>query len=244
VRIVANGLANSGIPMGLVPAGTGNLLAHSLDLPLKEADAVEVALRMHTRVIDLIKLTVDDRPSEHFAVMAGTGMDAMIMDETNPDLKKVIGPGAYFLATAKALGRLPIDMAITLDGGRPRRRHAMICVIGNIGTLTGGITLLPRAKADDGRLDVYVASPHRFTHWVRVFIRLITFRRHADDRVDEWQGTRVQVRLDHPDSYQLDGDVAEEECRTLTAEVVPGALTVCVTPEEGLAAAGGVDQRT
>jgi diacylglycerol kinase family enzyme len=77
-----------------------------------------------------------------------------------------------------------------------------------------------------------------------MFIRLITFRRHADDRVDEWQGTRVQVRLDHPDSYQLDGDVAEDECRTLTAEVVPGALMVCVTPEEGLAAAGGVDRRT
>ncbi|HKF88028.1 MAG TPA: diacylglycerol kinase family protein, partial [Propionibacteriaceae bacterium] len=96
VRIVANGLANSGIPMGVVPAGTGNLLAHSLDLPLKEAKAVEVALQMHTRVIDLIKLTVDDRASEHFAVMAGTGMDSMIMDETNDDLKKVIGPGAYF----------------------------------------------------------------------------------------------------------------------------------------------------
>ena len=93
---------------------------------------------MHTRVIDLIKLTVDDRRSEHFAVMAGTGMDAMIMDETNPDLKKVIGPGAYFLATAKALGRLPIDMAISIDGGRIHRR-AMICVIGNIGTLTGAL---------------------------------------------------------------------------------------------------------
>ncbi|MDF2747480.1 MAG: phosphatase family protein, partial [Propionibacteriaceae bacterium] len=125
VRIVANGLANSGIPMGVVAAGTGNLLAHSLDLPLKEAEAVEVALQMHTRVIDLIKLTVDDRRSEHFAVMAGTGMDAMIMDETNPDLKKVIGPGAYFLASAKALGRLPIDMAITIDGGRIHRRRAM-----------------------------------------------------------------------------------------------------------------------
>ena len=119
--------------MGVVAAGTGNLLAHSLDLPLKEAEAVGRPTDAH-RVIDLIKLTVDDRRSEHFAVMAGTGMDAMIMDETNPDLKKVIGPGAYFLATAKALGRLPIDMAISIDGGRIHRRRAMICVIGNIGT--------------------------------------------------------------------------------------------------------------
>jgi diacylglycerol kinase (ATP) len=244
VRIVADGLAKTGIPMAVVPAGTANLLARSLDLPLKEPDALDVAVKMHTRVIDLIKLTVDDRRSEHFAVAAGTGMDAMIMDETNDDLKKVVGPGAYFLAAAKALGRLPIDMAITLDRGRPRRRRAMICVIANIGTLTGGITLLPLARADDGRLDVYVASPHRFSHWVRVFVRLVTFRRRSDDRVDEWQATRVQVRLGHPDSYQLDGDVAEGECRTLTAEVVPGALVVCVTPEEGLASAAGPDKRT
>lgn len=244
VRIVADGLANSGIPMGIVPAGTANLLAHSLDLPMKEPDAVDVALQMHTRAIDMIKLTVDDQPSEHFAVMAGTGMDAMIMDETNEDLKKVIGPGAYFLAAAKALGRLPIDMTITLDDARPHRRRAMICVIANVGTLTGGITLLPLAKADDGRLDVYVASPHRFTHWVRVLVRLITFRRRSDDRVDEWQGSRVQVRLSHPDAYQLDGDVAEGECRTLAAEVAPEALVVCVTPEEGLASAAGPDQRT
>ena len=80
----------------MVAAGTGNLLAHSLDLPSRRQRST-VALQMHTRVIDLIKLTVDDRRSEHFAVMAGTGMDAMIMDETNPDLKKVIGPGAYSL---------------------------------------------------------------------------------------------------------------------------------------------------
>jgi diacylglycerol kinase (ATP) len=243
VRIVADGLANSRIPMGVVPAGTGNLLAHSLDLPMNEPAAVDVAVQMHTRTIDLIKLTVDDERSEHFAVAAGTGMDAMIMDETNDNLKNVIGPGAYFLAVAKALGRLPIDMVITLDRRRPHRRRAMICVIANIGTLTGGIALLPRAKADDGRLDVYVASPNRFTHWVRMLIRLITFRRRSDDRVDEWQGTRVQVRLGHPDSYQLDGDVADGKCRTLTAEVVPGALVVCVTPEEGLASAAGADKR-
>jgi diacylglycerol kinase (ATP) len=244
VRIVADGLANSGIPMGVVPAGTGNLLAHSLDLPMKEPDAVDVALQMHTRAIDLIKLTVDDHRTEHFAVMAGTGMDAMIMDETNEDLKQVIGPGAYFLAAAKALGRLPIDMMITLDGHRPRRRRAMICVIANVGTLSGGIKLLPLAKADDGRLDLFVASPHRFTHWVRVVGRLITRRKRSDDQVDEWQGKRVQIRLAEPDNYQLDGDVAEEKCRSLAAEVAPGALVVCVTSEEGLAYAAGSDSRT
>jgi diacylglycerol kinase (ATP) len=227
VRIVADRLAETGIPMAVVPLGTGNLLARNLDIPLSEAAAVEVAFGDHTRDIDLIKVTVDGAPGEHFAVIGGLGVDAMIMDETSPELKDVIGAGAYFIAAAKAMGRTPINMRITLDDHRPRRRNAMICAIGNVGTLAGNLTLIPNARPDDGRLDVYVASPHRLTHWLRVVLRLITLRPRADDRVDQWQAAQVEVRLDHPDPYQLDGDVIGD-CRSLRAEVSPGALTICV----------------
>jgi diacylglycerol kinase (ATP) len=227
IRIVADRLAETGIPMAVVPLGTGNLLARNLKIPLSEADALKVAFGDHTWNIDLIKVTVDGVPSEHFAVIGGLGVDAMIMDETNPELKNVIGTGAYFIAAAKALGRTPINMRITLDDQRPRRRNAMIFAIGNVGMLTGNLKLIPDARPDDGRLDVYVASPHRVTHWLRVLRRLITLRPRADDRVEQWQGTHVEVRLDHPDPYQLDGDMAGN-CRTLRAEVSPGALTVCV----------------
>jgi diacylglycerol kinase (ATP) len=227
VRIVADRLAETGIPMAVVPLGTGNLLARNLDIPLSEAEALDVAFGDNTRDIDLIKVTVDDVPGEHFAVIGGLGVDAMIMDETSRELKDVIGAGAYFIAAAKALGRTPINMRITLDDHRPRRRNAMICAIGNVGMLAGNLTLIPSARPDDGRLDVYVASPHRLTHWLRLLLRLITLRPRADDRVDQWQATQVEVRLDHPDPYQLDGDVAGD-CRTLRAEVRPAALTICV----------------
>lgn len=227
VRIVADRLAETGIPMAVVPLGTGNLLARNLDIPLSEAEALEVAFGDHTRDIDLIKVTVDGVPGEHFAVIGGLGVDAMIMDDTSPELKDVIGAGAYFIAAAKALGRTPINMQITLDDHRPRRRNAMICAIGNVGMLAGNLTLIPGAQPDDGRLDVYVASPHRLTHWLRVLLRLITLRPRADDRVDQWQASHAEVRLDHPDPYQLDGDVAGD-CRTLRAEVRPAALTICV----------------
>jgi diacylglycerol kinase family enzyme len=230
VRIVADRLAETGIPMAVVPLGTGNLLARNLDIPLSEAEAVEVAFGDHTRNIDLIKVTVDDVPGEHFAVIGGLGVDAMIMDETSPELKDVIGAGAYFIAAAKALGRKPINMRITLDDHRPRQRSAMMCAIGNVGMLAGDLTLIPGARPDDGRLDVYVASPRHFTQWLRVFLRLITLRPRADDRVDQWQATRVELRLDHPDPYQLDGDVIGD-CRTLRAEVRPSALTICVPPK-------------
>ena len=227
IRMVADRLARAGIPMAVVPMGTGNLLARNLGIPLSEAEALEVAFGEQTRDIDLIKVTVDGEPGEHFAVIGGLGVDAMVMDETSPDLKDAIGAGAYFIAAAKALGRTPIDMQITLDDQRPHRRRAMICAIGNVGKLAGNLDLLPDARPDDGRLDVYVASPHRLSHWIRVLFRLVTRRPRSDDRVDQWQARRVEVRLRDPDPYELDGDVVAD-CLSLRAQVSPRALTICV----------------
>ncbi len=133
------------------------------------------------------------------------------------------------MAGAKALGRLPVPMQIKVDDHHVHRRQAMICVVGNVSTLPGNLVLIPGAEPDDGLLDVYVASPHRFTQWIRVFLRLITRRRdrNGSDRVDQWKGRRVEVRLERPDNYQLDGDVVGE-LRTLVAEVQPQALSVRV----------------
>jgi diacylglycerol kinase (ATP) len=111
VRLSPTG-CHTGIPMGLVPAGTGNLLARNLDLPLEEVEAIEVGLSGQVRLIDLVRIAVDDRAPEHFAVMAGIGIDAMIMDETNEDLKDKVGSAAYFVAAARALGRLPIRLKV------------------------------------------------------------------------------------------------------------------------------------
>ena len=227
VRIVADGLAGSGIPMGLVPAGTANLLARNLGIPMEEQAAIQVAFEGHTRTIDLIKLTVDDHPPEHFAVIAGIGVDALTMEETDDELKDKIGSAAYFLGVAKALGRLPIKLTVQLDDHRPARRNAMICAIANVGELRGNLTLIPGASPDDGLLDLYIASPHRFTHWVKLTLRLITRRPKKDDHVDQHRGRIVRVTIhDQDDIYQLDGDVVGEG-RRLTAEVQPQALVIC-----------------
>jgi diacylglycerol kinase (ATP) len=226
VRVVADGMAGSDVPMGVIAAGTANLLARNLELPLSEPEAVDVALALQTRDVDLIKLSVDGGPGQHFAVMAGVGVDAVIMDEVNDDLKKTVGPLAYFVAAGKAVGRLPMRLDVRVDGGRRHRRKSMVCLIGNVGRLPG-ITLLPDAHAENGLLDVYLASPRRVTHWLKLVLRLITRRPQKDDQVDSWQGRRVEVHLAEPDSYQMDGDVAGE-CRSLVAEVQPGALRVCI----------------
>ena len=227
IRAVADALAHTGIPLGLVPAGTGNLLARNLDLPLEEVDAIEAALSGQVRQLDLVKIIVDDRAPEHFAVMAGIGVDAMIMDETDEGLKDKVGSAAYFVAAAKALGRLPVRMTVQLDGNRPVRRQAMLCVIGNVGTLRGNLTLIPGARPDDGLLDIYIASPRRFRHWVKIALRLMTRRAKKDDQVDQHTGKRVRIKIHGKDNYQLDGDVVGE-ATTLDAEIQPGALALCV----------------
>lgn len=227
VRVVADGLAESGIPMGLIPAGTGNLLARNLDLPLDEASAIDVAFGGLTRTIDLINIVVDGGPPEHFAVMAGIGVDAVIMDETDEDLKAKVGAAAYFLAAGKALKRLPIHLVVTIDQRRPLRRRSMQCVVGNVGDLRGNLTLIPGAKPDDGLLDLYIASPHNVRHWIKLVLRLLTRKPKVDDQVDQRTGKTVTVTIRGTENYQLDGDVVGE-CRTFTAKVVPGALTICV----------------
>jgi diacylglycerol kinase (ATP) len=227
VRIVADGLAGSGIRMAVIPAGTGNLPARNLDLPLEEAAAIEVAFGEYTRTIDLIRLSVDDYPLEHFAVIAGIGVDAMIMDETDPNLKARVGSAAYFLAAAKALKRLPVRLTMQVDDRRPVRRRAMICAIANVGELRGNLVLVPGALPDDGLLDVYIASPRRLRHWVKLGLRLITRRPKKDDQVDQVAGKRVKISIHGVDNYQLDGDVVGAGS-TLTAEIRPGALTICV----------------
>ncbi len=227
IRVVADALAGTGVTMAVVPAGTANLLARNLKVPLTEAGSLDVAFAGRTRDIDLIELTVDGERRQHFAVMAGVGVDAMIMDEVDPDLKAKVGPAAYFLAAGKALGRVPMSMEITIDQGRPRRRRAMMCLVGNVGSLPGGVVLIPDAEADDGHLDVYVASPQRVRHWLRLVLRVLTRRSQRGDQVDTWQATRVLVELREPEPYQLDGDVAGE-CRAFEAVIKPAALRVCI----------------
>jgi diacylglycerol kinase (ATP) len=173
-----------------------------------------------------VKITVDDRPPEHFAVMAGIGVDAMIMDETDDNLTDKVGSAAYFVAAGKALGRLPVPMRVQLDDSRPVRRDAMLCVVGNVGKLRSNLTLILGARPDDGVLDLYIASPRRFGHWIKLALRLITRRPKRGDQVDQHSGRRVGIRIDGKDNYQLDGDV-DGKSVTLTAEIQPGALTVC-----------------
>lgn len=178
VRAVAEALVGTGVPMGLLPLGTGNLLARNLDLPLSDQQAaLRVALTGENRTIDVGWLRVlrhvqtgdgapDDggagadaqgtpRADDHlFLVIAGLGFDAAMVADADEQLKAKVGWIAYFVAGIKHLHgrRTRVHVRIDDEAGTTTRLRSLL--IGNCGRLPGGITLLPDAVVDDGWLDL------------------------------------------------------------------------------------------
>lgn len=227
IRVICAGLAGTGIPFGLIPAGTGNLLARNIGIPLDEGFALEVAFDGFDLSIDLVQVSVDAGKPDHFAVMAGVGIDAVIMQGTNADLKKAVGSAAYFVSAARNANHPALHATIQMDDHPPLRRRAHLIVVGNVGFLQANIPLIPDAKPNDGLLDVLIASPRRPSDWVKLTARVLTRRSDTDSQLDRLTGRKVKITVEERDHYQLDGDTVGE-CNTMTAEVRPGALLLRV----------------
>jgi diacylglycerol kinase family enzyme/membrane-associated phospholipid phosphatase len=227
IRVICAGLAGTGIPFGLIPSGTGNLLARNIGIPLDRAAALEVAFDGVDKGVDLVQIQVDGGEPDHFAVMGGIGIDAVIMESTNPDLKKAVGSAAYFVAAARNANHPALHTTIQVDDQPVLRRRAHVILVGNVGYLQANIPLIPDAKYDDGLLDVMVASPRTPADWVRLTTRVLTRQRQPDKQLDRITGRRVTITVEERDQYQLDGDTVGE-CGTMVAEVRPGALTLRV----------------
>ena len=184
VRAVAEGLAGTGAAMGLIPQGTGNLLARNLDLPINDLDELlKIALTGRDRPIDVGWLRVvrdesdvsddiaDADPAarataqappgareparDHiFLVIAGLGFDAAMVADTDEELKARVGWIAYFVAGVRHLHARRMRLELSFDGSPWQRVRLRSVLVGNCGRLPGGITLLPDAELDDGWLDI------------------------------------------------------------------------------------------
>jgi len=230
-RIVAGMLARTGVPMGLLPAGTGNLLARNLGIPPHRLESsVHIALTGRERTIDVGRIDIatglDDEPrSEPFLVMAGLGFDAEVMAGTAPELKQRLGWGAYVVAGAKKLRGRRTTVTMQVDGGPVQQRRIRAVVIGNCGMLQGGIQLMPSAVPDDGWLDVVVLAPRGLIGWLSVTGAVLSRRDHRT--VEHFQCRSIEIRAEKPLHTQLDGDPAGT-AQMLRAHVDPLALLIRV----------------
>jgi len=228
VRSVAEALAGTGVAMGLVPAGTGNLLARTIGTPSDVAAATRVALAGDDRKIDVGRVRVDGAADERvFLVMAGTGFDAAIMANTPEKLKVRVGPLAYVISGFRAMRGRRTRVTLTFDDQPPLRRRTRTVLVGNSGTLLGGLVLMPRATIDDGLLDVVNIAPSTFVGWLAVAVRVITRRRRGHERVQHWQAKSIVIESDDPQPSQLDGDPIGDVTK-LEIRVDPAALVMRV----------------
>lgn len=238
VRTVGETLAGSGTPLGLLPTGTGNLLARNLDTDVTDVPtSMRIALSGRDRPVDVGWVTVvgahgeeRTRPEEQaFLVMAGMGFDAAIMANAPEALKAKVGPIAYAISGLRQLRGQQSRVRLEVDDETVHRRVRTV-VVGNCGRLLGGLVLMPDAEVDDGWLDVVSISPKGVVGWAAVAVRVISRRRRGHRRVEHWRARSVTIAAETPQPAQLDGDPVGD-ARELRMRVDPGALLVRVPAE-------------
>ncbi|QJU53186.1 diacylglycerol kinase family protein [Herbiconiux sp. KACC 21604] len=248
VRSVAEVLRGSGVPLALLPSGTGNLLARNLDLTLDDtANSLETAFRGDDRSIDLGVIRIrheDDSVSEHaYLVMAGLGLDAKMLAATDDELKARVGWLAYVKAIAQVLrDKNQLRIRYNLDGKGNRSVRAHTIMIGNCGSLPANILLLPDAAVDDGQFDIVVLRPEGFIGWVQIMVKVFwengVLRRNTVGRklmgltkevraLNYLKGSSLTLRLQRPEEIELDGD-GFGKAVALKTWVDAGSLTVKV----------------
>lgn len=158
-----------------------------------------------------------------FAVMAGLGLDAQIMEDTNDGLKKVIRAGAYAVAAVQNAVPDPFTLTLRIDGGEPTTHQAVMALVGNVGTITRGMTLFPRAVPDDGVIDLLLANPSHVVSWAKLGTGLLTGM--DVEGLDFFRARSIEMTLDRPVPFELDGDTAGVT-RHLAVRVEPGVLSV------------------
>ncbi|WP_460772673.1 diacylglycerol/lipid kinase family protein [Microbacterium sp. GXF7504] len=247
VRAVAEALTGTGVPLTIVPSGTGNLLARNLELPLDDPVRVIAAtFDGEHRPVDIGMATitrVDGTTSEAaFVVMAGMGLDAAMIANTRPKLKKAVGWVAYVDGAARSLPKAkPYRLVYQLDAERMRTTRVYSVLFANCGALPAGIALIPDAAIDDGTMDVVLIRPRGWWGWLAVWRRVwwdnsvlrrfkagrLVLERRRDQSVRYLQSARAEAGANPPQAVQLDGDEFGVAVR-MTCEVVPGGLLVAL----------------
>ncbi|HWS35134.1 MAG TPA: YegS/Rv2252/BmrU family lipid kinase [Actinoplanes sp.] len=210
------------VPVAIMPAGTGNLLAGNLGIPTDLEKAVEIAFTGDRRRFDLGRLD-----GEHFAVMAGVGFDGAMIKDADGALKDRLGKLSYVWTGLRHVNGETPRAKIRIDGTDWFDDEASCVLIGNVGTIHAGIQAFDDASPTDGWLDVGVATAHNALQWARTLGTMAVTRSDNSPFVRTTRARRIDVTLESKMEYELDGG-DRAKTRSFTAEVVPEAVRICV----------------
>jgi diacylglycerol kinase (ATP) len=220
---VANALIDADVPLGIIPLGTGNLLAFNLNIPFQIREALRVIVSDTERTIDIIRVN----HGEHFfAIMGGIGFDAKVMDDTDRDSKHRFGRLAYLWTAVQNLEGELFEAILSMDDGEPESVRAKSILIANMGQLGPNVNAFPGVDPDSGIMQVGILKASHAADFARLVAKTVVDGSPADDPFfDVYSCRSLTVTLNSPQPFEYDGNVIGM-VSDLTADVMPHALRV------------------
>ncbi|MDA8099828.1 MAG: diacylglycerol kinase family lipid kinase [Nitrospiraceae bacterium] len=222
IHEVAGAMLSCEVPLGIIPAGSGNDLIKSLGIPTNIPAAVDVLLAGRSQVIDVGTIN-----GLCFVNVVGIGFDAAVNHNSHGLRWPASGLLRYVIALVKTLGSYaPVPLAVTIDG-ETSSANLFLLTIGNGTTCGGGFRLTPHAKLDDGLLDVTRVKPITIPRLIWHLPKVING---TLDRVELYASMRtarkIRVESASPLPVHVDGEIYRGDTTRLEIEILPKALTV------------------
>jgi diacylglycerol kinase (ATP) len=224
VNLGVNLCAQTDVPLGIIPSGTGNDAARSLDLVVGDAEAAAcqvISSLDNPRIVDLVKAQTSNQSFWYFCTISA-GFDALV-NQTANRWKWPKGPSRYKLAMLAELAKFkPIHYRAVIDGVS-REFDAMLCSVNNSKAFGGGMLVTPDAKVDDGWLDVFIVHKISRLELIKVFPKVYTGEHVSHPAVEIIRAKKVSIESGNMPAYS-DGEARGYS--PISAEIAPQALRV------------------
>jgi diacylglycerol kinase family enzyme len=241
VRAVASVAIEAGLPLGVIPLGTGNLFARNVGIPMNDLGAaLRTVLEAASEPVDVGRLTVvresGDEREYLFLVLAGVGIDAEMVEGADEKLKRRFGWLAYFYSLIRNSASTRMRASVIVHGLEPVTGKVRTVLVANCGRLPGGLVLVPDARVNDGELDIATLDARGgVAGWAELAGEVVlqgtkvTTPTLPDSwragRIDHARGTSVDIVMEAPQRVQADGESLGRAI-TVHAAVDAGCLTV------------------